>query len=296
METYKIKKDQKHGFYRADPIPTKDEVNRYYLEEFYAQNDSRLNNSSLEVQLEEEEFYTSKYENYATIIENVLKGLEKKSLFDIGCGFAQSLLFFRDVKKMEVSGIEPSLEGVKYAKDNNLDVVQGNIESSWENNTKKFDVITLLNVLEHLRNPEEVLKAIRENLLKNEGVLLIDVPNDFNDFQTIASDEYNLNQWWFYPPRHINYFNSETLSNLLNECGYDIVHVEASFPLDLFLLLGDVYVGNNSLGKICHEKRVKFEQLMRKHGKKDKLSKFYKSLAELQLGRDVVILAKPRVK
>ena len=48
-------------------------------------------------------------------------------------------------------------------------------------NGKKFDIIMLNNVLEHLEDPEKILTQV--SLLTDDGVLSIDVPNEFNDFQ-----------------------------------------------------------------------------------------------------------------
>src|SRR5687768_10876482 len=106
---YSVVQDPEFGYFRADPIPTEEEVNQYYLEEFYAQSKERFNNSSLETQLGESEFFTTKYENYYSHCQRILGNLEGKSLYDIGFGFAQALLFFQ-TKKMQVSGIEPSME------------------------------------------------------------------------------------------------------------------------------------------------------------------------------------------
>ena len=290
---YDFVKDSKYGYIRANPIPSEEEVNQYYLEEFYAQNKEKFNNSSLETQLDQSDFFKAKYENYFSTCEKIVGPLEGKSMYDIGFGFAQALLFFKN-KKMTVGGIEPSIEGYEFAKKNGLDVNQGSIESTFVDVKQKHELVTLLNVLEHLRDPAEVLVNIREKLLTKDGLLVIDVPNDFNDFQVVANQEYNLDQWWFFPPRHINYFSSGTLTSLLEQCGYEVMYAEGSFPLELFLLFGDVYVKDGELGKQCHNKRVYFENLLRKHSKQDKLSAFYKALADLELGRDIVIYAKPK--
>jgi SAM-dependent methyltransferase len=290
---YSLVEDEKYGYLRANPVPTIEEVNQYYLEEFYAQNKDKFNNSSLDTQLEESEFFKAKYENYYNHANDILGNLEGKRLYDIGFGFAQALLFFEN-KNMIVSGIEPSIEGYEHAVKNKLNVTHGSIESTFSDVENKQDVVTLLNVLEHLRDPADVLINIREKLISDDGLLIIDVPNDYNDFQQAANQEFGLNEWWFFPPRHINYFNSKSLTTLLEKTGYEVKYVEGSFPLELFLLFGDVYIGDNKLGKTCHNKRVQFETIMRKQGKQEKLSAFYKSLADLELGRDVVIYAQPK--
>jgi len=289
---HEVIKDPEYGYLRLEPIPTQKEVEKYYAQEFYSSNYQMFNDSSLEVQKEEQEFTDSRWNAiYDTCVKHFGKN-KNLSLFDIGFGFAQALLFFKK-KGFEVSGLEPCAEGVEYAKSKGLDVYQSGIEDFSKIGDKRYDVVTLINVLEHLRDPVKILIEIKEKLLKKNGLLVIDVPNDFNDFQTVANKEHNLNEWWVCPPNHINYFSFDSLSKLLAQCGYKVLVKEASFPLEIFLLMGDVYVGNQKLGKVCHQKRVMFEHLMRKYGKADKLTEFYRSLANLNLGRQAVIYASP---
>jgi hypothetical protein len=54
---YKIVTDPKYGYLRVDPIPTPEEVERFYLEEFYSSDYKQFNDSSLEVQKEEQNFF-----------------------------------------------------------------------------------------------------------------------------------------------------------------------------------------------------------------------------------------------
>lgn len=279
-----------YGYRRVEPLPTPEEVEQYYKEEFYASTYPGCNDSSLAVQEEEREFFNSRWDGIYQKCKAHFKDKPNISLFDIGCGYAQSLLYFRE-KGMNVAGLEPSPEGVAYAKEQGLDVYCGGIEQFSILEGRRFDVVTLLNVLEHLREPAQVLQQIRQELLNPGGVLILDVPNEFNDFQVVADAEYGLGQWWLCPPNHINYFDVDSLQSLVKSCGYHVMESEASFPLELFLLMGDVYVGNGELGRECHAKRMHFEYLMRKHGKEKKLQAFYKMLAELNLGRQVLLIA-----
>jgi len=290
---YAIVKDPVYGYLRAEPIPSQEEVEEYYRQEFYSSEYKNFNDSSLEVQKEEEEFFKERWEAISIRCAQFFGKIEGLSLFDIGFGFAQALLYFRG-KGMDVSGLEPSPEGAEYAKNQGLDVYCTGIEDFSCVGSRRFDVVTLLNVLEHLRNPVETLQNIREKLLKPEGLLVIDVPNEFNDFQTVANAEFGLGEWWVCPPNHINYFSAASLSKVLDVCGYDIKYRESSFPLEIFLLFGDIYVGNGDIGKICHRKRVKFEHLLKKHGKASKLHRLYQALADLDLGRQVVVYASPK--
>ena len=89
----------------------------------------------------------------------------------------------------------------------------------------------------------------------------------------------------------MNYFSASSLTSLLSSAGLDVFHRQASFPMEMFLLFGDDYVSNGDLGRICHQKRIQFEQNLVKHGHGDKLTDFYSALADLNLGRQIVVYA-----
>lgn len=290
---YTIIRDPRHGYLRVDPIPSREEVDHYYKEEFYGQSRNRFNDSTLEVQREQSEFFESRWRDIRDKCLEHFGAVDGLSLFDVGFGYGQALLFFRD-EGFQVSGLEPSDEGYEFVSRQGLSVFKSGIESLTTAAFGRYDVVTVLNVLEHLRDPAETLVSIRERMLKPGSLLVIDVPNEFNDFQTVADAEYALGQWWVCPPVHLNYFSAASLRALLDQCGYEVRVAEASFPLELFLVLGDVYVGDATLGKVCHEKRVRFEHLMKKYGKSDKLHQLYQALAQLDLGRQVVVYATPK--
>ena len=62
-------------------------------------------------------------------------------------------------------------------------------------------------------------------------------------------------------------------------------------PMELFLLMGDNYVDNDKIGKICHNKRKRFEFSLIKGNTQLKI-KLYHLLAKNNLGRDIILTAK----
>jgi 2-polyprenyl-3-methyl-5-hydroxy-6-metoxy-1,4-benzoquinol methylase len=79
------------------------------------------------------------------------------------------------------------------------------------------DVVTLMNVLEHVSDPFALLSQLR-GILKPGGLLLIDVPNN-----SVVSSRGRLRRRW--PEldlgEHINHFVPSTLDRLLTRAGFD---------------------------------------------------------------------------
>lgn len=290
---YRLIDDPEYGYRRVDPLPSREEVERFYKEEFYSGAYKAFNDSDRQVQLDDWEFFEGQWDDKLRHGLRLLGRERGVSLFDVGCGFGLALAHYRS-KGINVAGVDPAPEAVAYACSQGLDVRVGGIDVLAMDSTTRYDLVTLNNVLEHLREPARTLLSIRESLLTRDGVLVVDVPNEFNPFQTVADAQWELGQWWVCPPNHINYFTPATLQHLLERCGYEVLYSEGSFPMEMFLLMGEVYVGDGEVGRSCHRRRVHFESVLRKHGAQDVLSRFYAALAQVGLGRQVVMYARAK--
>lgn len=291
MSQYRVVADPEYGYLRADPLPTPEEVAEFYLKEFYGAIPPERNDSALASQ--DETFNRIRFGMIREKVIGHLGSLAGKRLLDIGCGYCQALLYFEGLG-MQVRGVDPAPEAVRYGIERRLTVRQGGVEDEEAlSEGGPFDLVLLLNVLEHLRRPADLLHTLRHRVIGKGGLLVIDVPNEYNDFQVAADEEYGLRQWWFTPPNHINYFSPSTLSALLAACGYEVLGMEASFPMEMFLLMGDNYVGDPDLGRACHHKRIRFEETLVRRGKMDTLRRFYEAMAECGLGRQVIMYARP---
>jgi hypothetical protein len=71
-----------------------------------------------------------------------------------------------------------------------------------------------------------------------------------------------------------------------------IVNTEATFPIDLFLLMGENYVGDDELGRRCHGKRKRLEINLEKAGLTDLKRSLYRSFAELGIGREIQVIGR----
>ena len=96
-----------------------------------------------------------------------------------------------------------------------------------------YDVISMIQYLEHTPDPEENLRAAHTALAEG-GLLFVEVPNpDFLPGRI-------LGRFWFQwlQPQHIHFFSIATMEKLLRKCGFTPVawHVrESHIPLDYVL-------------------------------------------------------------
>ena len=154
-----------------------------------------------------------------------------------------------------------------------------------------FDLIHSTEVLEHLPEPAGML-GLFDRMLRPDGLLLLSLPNDGNPLQDAARELHGLPPWWIAPPHHLNYFTIASITALLTRQGFSPLHVQASFPMEFFLLMGENYVGDPALGRICHGRRKTFETALAAAGLGALKTKLYEQFAALGLGRTVQILAR----
>lgn len=291
--------DPEYGYRRIDPIPTSEEVDKYYREEFYSRSRANYeNDSGLENMRDEAEYHARAYADLLAVIDRELakynRGRDRFTVADVGCGYGYWLKFLAD-HKVRGYGVEPVEEGIQFCRTLGLEGYCMPIESlTSPPRPGRVSLVSMINVLEHLREPAKVLKDFREKWLDADGYVLIRVPNEFNALQVTANRLHDLKEWWVVPPQHINYFSVDSLSTLLNMCGYDVVETTATFPLEMFLLMGDVYVGNPGIGKQIHHKRVAFERNLDQSNLADFRRELYRSFAGLGIGREIVVMAKAR--
>lgn len=115
----------------------------------------------------------------------------------------------------EKAGKEASV----YAEDLLIDDIE---TYSWLNKYEKlrFDYITFADVLEHLRDPEQVLIHAK-GLLKQDGSILLSVPNLAHNAVLInlINNEFEYNKVGLLDNTHIHFFTRNSLENMMNRVG-----------------------------------------------------------------------------
>lgn len=96
-------------------------------------------------------------------------------VLDLGCNDGAFMQLLKEKKKCDVSGVDVSDVALEVAKKRGLNVQKADGESlPFEDET--FDYVTLMEVLSHVHNPQNVLREAKRVLKKN-GILLGSAPH-----------------------------------------------------------------------------------------------------------------------
>ncbi len=142
-------------------------------------------------------------------------------LLDYGCGTGE---FLNTCKKNDwvCYGIEPSTLARNIANKTTGRTIAENYEGIGK---KKFDVITLWHVLEHVRDLNKLIGQLKDSLNKS-GTIFIAVPNHESEDAKIY-----LQNWAGYDvPRHLWHFSKKTMELLLKKNG---LQTKAILPMKL---------------------------------------------------------------
>jgi 2-polyprenyl-6-hydroxyphenyl methylase/3-demethylubiquinone-9 3-methyltransferase len=130
---------------------------------------------------------------------NDLFPLNEKNILDVGCGggiLAESMARLGG----NVTGIDQSEIAIKiaklHAKENNLSIDYKllNIEDFLKKNTSKFDVITCLEMIEHVPDPASIITSCAKKLKKNGRLYVSTINRNLKAFLfAIVGAEYILN-------------------------------------------------------------------------------------------------------
>ncbi len=154
-------------------------------------------------------------------INNIRNG---DTVLDIGCGNG-ALSFDIAKKAKEVTGIDIEEKNIKEAKKKhsltNLTYIVG--DATKDLGEKKFDVITLSNVLEHIEYRVDFLKSIKGLA----STYLIRVPMFDRDWIPLYKKELGIE--WRLDLTHYTEFTKQTFEKEVTEAGYTINSLSVQF-------------------------------------------------------------------
>jgi 2-polyprenyl-3-methyl-5-hydroxy-6-metoxy-1,4-benzoquinol methylase len=142
---------------------------------------------------------------------------------DIGCGTGEVIVAAQK-RGWNVLGVESDYAEALFARQQGVEVINEYInEENADGILKNAAIISLFNVLEHIRNPTEFVALLSKNL--GDGLLVFEVPR----YPSISS----LNTQMFpemacrhiYPPDHLHIFTDVSVKKMISEANLEIVAV-----------------------------------------------------------------------
>lgn len=159
---------------------------------------------------------------YAPFQEPIVKEIKRllgqnTKILDVGCSTGHFLAALKGKVKTRI-GLELGKEEAKFIRQNlDFKVYSDPIEKA-KITEGPFDLITSLQVLEHVPNPFGFLRGIAKNL-KPKGYLYLELPNVSDILLTVFKIEGYAD--FYYREPHVYYYSKNTLKDLLKKAGFE---------------------------------------------------------------------------
>lgn len=238
-ESFAIMKCINCGLLVTSPRPNKESIGAYYQSEDYISHTNQANNL-LNWVYKIARNYTLKRK-----FKLINKLASKRSILDYGCGTGHLLNYIQQKGSWKTIGVEPDEMARTIAiSDHDLNVVK----SLTDLPEKKFGIITLWHVLEHIHDLNDTIESLRQHLSK-KGKLIIAVPNHE------SLDQQIYKQYWaaYDVPRHLYHFNQLTIKELMK---YHKFTLEQTLPMKLDAYYVSMLSEKHKSGKINYLKSV----------------------------------------
>ncbi|WP_443629985.1 class I SAM-dependent methyltransferase [Candidatus Njordibacter sp. Uisw_056] len=282
------------GWIMADPLPSDDELKQFYEEKYYQLDDDVATKTYQDSYSKRElQHKTFEAELCFFAVKNNFQGdILDISVLEIGVGEGFLL--------KELSKNVKDYKGVDFSKYSIAQFFpellshfeQADVYEYLRELDKKYDVIILRNTIEHVREPMELMKALKESINPN-GLVAFSFPNDYSVIQELSKKMgyTKKEEFWFCPPEHLSYFNTETGKKFAEKCGLNIVDMFSIFPIDVFLLTpASNYIERPEVGKFAHKARMELELTLWQKEKTSTLDLF-RQFANNGIGREITIIA-----
>ena len=220
-EKFYLEWDSQFEMYITTPKPDDKELGRYYASDAYISH-----TDSKDTLIDKLYQFVKNF----TIKQKVsLIGSFKtngNSILDLGCGTGDFLVACQK-NGWKVQGVEPNekarIIAAKKLNLNNDPIGEGLIFNDIQgviDKNKKYDVICMWHVLEHVSNLKEYIEYL-QSLLNADGILLIAVPN-FRSFDAGHYKEY----WAAYDvPRHLWHFSKKSITLLFEKVNLKVIKI-----------------------------------------------------------------------
>jgi SAM-dependent methyltransferase len=168
---------------------------------------------------------------FAGTVEFIRARRDGGRLLEVGCAYG---FFLREAMQFfDVTGIELAAEAAAHARNSGLNVLTGMADEATLGRLGSFDAIVMLDVIEHLPDPLDMLRLLGRHLAPG-GIMVITT----GDFGSLAARLLGKRWRLMTPPQHLWFFTPDSLAGMARSAGLACEHVDHPWkivPLSLVL-------------------------------------------------------------
>jgi SAM-dependent methyltransferase len=156
---------------------------------------------------------------FARTVEFIRRFRPSGRLLEVGCAYG---FFLQEAKRyFDVAGIELSADAADHCRRHGLSVDTGVADEATLARRGPFDAIVLLDVIEHLAEPQATLALLARHL--NPGGIVVLTTGDFASAAARA-----LKSAWrlMTPPQHLWFFTPPSMQGLARRCGLEVASID----------------------------------------------------------------------
>jgi SAM-dependent methyltransferase len=156
---------------------------------------------------------------FARTVGFIRQFVSRGRLLELGCAYG---FFLKEAQRyFDVAGIELAADAAAFARRSGLRVFTGAADERLLAELGGFDVIVLLDVIEHLPGPRDTLSLCARHL--NPGGIIVLTTGDFGALSArIAGSRWRL----MTPPQHSWFFTRESLRRMAASLGLRLEHCD----------------------------------------------------------------------
>lgn len=151
---------------------------------------------------------------YRELLDSLSRKVAGRRVLDVGCGQGH-FVYAASEAGWDVLGIEPSPSGVGIARSFGLPCEVGDVKTAPGLTASSFDVVTLIEVIEHVEDPRNVLAGCAA-LVKPGGVIYLTTPNYASLGRRLLGHD-----WPYLAPDHLSYFTPASLRRMAATVGLE---------------------------------------------------------------------------
>lgn len=196
--------------------------------------------------------------SHAWALEQILKLDRSASILDIGAGSGSIGRVLKENSFKDLYAVEISQSARQHIKDFYLEV-QPQI-SGYHN--QEFDIILLLDVLEHIAEPKAFLEEALKHL-KKEGQILISVPNiaHWSARFSLLFGFFEYTERGILDKTHLRFFTKRSLNKFLKQFE-NLETTDSQVSIEPIELVLPAFVSDNKIFKQLAKIRLSFANLL----------------------------------